>query len=123
MFRRYDSFSLTSTGDSLAFESNQAKDQFLVVNKQDGSVRIDPDFKRPKGSVGKKTVHGILGMMDLPLGKVVIVITKKVRIGEFDGHIIWRLDNCDILPLHNRSPRSQDEAEAQKRCLRYFHQK
>ena len=119
MFRRYDSFSLTVTGDSLAFESNHAKENILVVSKNDGNVRIDKDFKRPIGAT-KKTVHGIVGLMDLPLGKVLIVITKKVRIGEFDGNVIWRIDSTDIVPLHNRSPRSQDEAEAHRRCLRYF---
>ena len=102
--------------DSLAFESTLAKGNILVINKKDGEMGIDPTFKSQNGKV-RKTVQGILGMADLPLGKVVIVITKKYRIGEFDGDVIWRLEACDIIPLNTRNPRSGDELEAHKRCL------
>ena len=119
MFRRYDSFHMAVSNDSLAFESTHAKGNILVIDKKEGEIRIDPNFKFQDGKA-KKTVQGILGMAYLPLGKVVVVITKKYRIGEFDGQIIWRLEACDILPLHTRSPRSGDETEAHKRCLGYF---
>ena len=118
MIRRYDSFSVNITNDFFAFEANQAKGQSLIVSKRDGEIKVDPDFKRQVGTT-KKTVQGILGMHDLPLGKVLIVITKKVRVGDIDGQTIWRLDSSDILPLFTRTPRSNDEAEAHKRCLRY----
>jgi hypothetical protein len=41
--------------------------------------RTEANFTPPPGG-NKKTVHGILGMHDLPLGKVLIVATKKVRL-------------------------------------------
>jgi len=47
-------------------------------------------------------LQGILGVIQLPLGSALIVISKKTRLGEVDGNIIFRMDAVDIYPLNFR---------------------
>ena len=116
MFHRRDTFYLTVSNDSLAFEAGRSSGKTLFINKQDGNVKIEEGCSRPTG-VLRRTVYGILGITELPLGKVAIIVTKRVRVGEFDGHVIGRLESCDVSPLNKRTSRSPDAVEAHKKCL------
>ena len=116
MVKRYENLYLTITNDLLAFESGQGDSPTLVISKRDGNVSIEKAFSRPHGC-SRRSVQGILGIADLPLGKVAIIVTKKVRLGEFHGHVIWRLESSEIVPLNKRAAASNDETEAHRKCL------
>lgn len=116
--KRWENFCVWQSASQLVFEppSSQSQTPSITIEKSDGFIRVNPDIKRPLGTP-TKTIQGILGVAELPLGKAVIVISKRVKVGDIDGSAIWRMDMADIFPLNCRHPRSSVEAAAHKRSL------
>ena len=92
MFRRFETLHMTVTNDVIAFEAGQSGSPVMLVSKEDGKVTIEKTFARPQGCI-RKSVHGILGIAELPLGRVVIVATQKVRLGDCVIKILFYLSN------------------------------
>jgi hypothetical protein len=73
-------------------------------------------------SATRRTVHGILGVIELPLATFLVVVTRKSKVGELAGHAIWRLEMVDFLPIASRSAEMTAEIDAHKRCLTLIRQ-
>ena len=46
----------------------------------------------------RKSIHGIIGIINLISGPYLIVITSKVRIGDINGQAIYKVQTTDIIP-------------------------
>lgn len=43
-------------------------------------------------------IHGIIGIINLIAGPYLIVITSKLRVGEINGQIIYKVQTTEIIP-------------------------
>ena len=46
----------------------------------------------------QRSIHGIIGIINLISGPNLIVITSKVRVGDINGQAIYRVQTTDIIP-------------------------
>jgi hypothetical protein len=66
----------------------------------------------------QRSIHGIIGIINLISGPYLIVITSKLRIGDINGHIIYKVQTTDVIPYaRNMSHLNQYQVEAN---LLYF---
>lgn len=64
-----------------------------------------------------KTIHGVLGIAELPLGAYLIVIAQRRNVGNFDGQPVYRLVTAECIPIWGKAATSSKEAEAHRYCL------
>jgi len=65
----------------------------------------------------RKTIHGVLGIAELPLGAYLIVIAQRRNVGNFDGQPVYRLVTAECIPIWGKAATSSKEAEAHRYCL------
>jgi hypothetical protein len=46
----------------------------------------------------QRSIHGIIGIINLISGPNLIVITSKVRVGDINGQAIYKVQTTDIIP-------------------------
>lgn len=46
----------------------------------------------------QRTIDGIIGVINLISGPHLIVITSKIRIGEINGHNIYKMQTPELIP-------------------------
>ena len=46
----------------------------------------------------RRSIHGIIGIINLISGPNLIVITSKVRVGDINGQAIYKVQTTDIIP-------------------------
>jgi hypothetical protein len=46
----------------------------------------------------RRSIHGIIGIINLISGPYLIVITSKVRVGDINGQAIYKVQTTDIIP-------------------------
>lgn len=59
----------------------------------------------------KRTIYGVVGRFDVPnKGQIyLIVISRKVRVGDIQGHTVWRMESVDVIGIKNRSEESPED--------------
>ena len=119
MFKRWESFLLWSTPSSYWIEPTTEKSHILNVSRLgDGRVQVQEYSKQTvPSSATRRTIHGLLGIVDLPLGPVMIVVTRKQKVGDIAGQVIWRVENADVLSLGRRTPASSAELDGHVKCI------
>lgn len=65
----------------------------------------------------RKTIHGVLGIAELPLGAYLIVIAHRKKVGDVDGQPVHRLETAECIPIWGKAATSSKEAEAHRYCL------
>ena len=69
----------------------------------------------------RKTIHGVLGIVELPLGAYLIVIAHRKKVGDVDGQPVHRLETAECIPIWCKAATSSKEAEAHRYCLALLH--
>lgn len=64
----------------------------------------------------RRTIHGILGILELPLTKFLVVISQKRKVGDLEGHAIFRLESVELIPISTLAANSSTEVDAERRC-------
>jgi len=121
-FKRLESLTLWSTPDKFWIESSKVKTTHLLqVSRDEGicQVSMEPHLGQIPASANKKIIFGVLGIHTLPLGQVLVVITRRQNVGEVRGINIWQVDTVELIPVRWRSPSMSEPLaiEANKRCL------
>ena len=70
----------------------------------------------------RKTIHGVLGIAELPLGAYLIVIAHRKKVGDVDGQPVHRLETAECIPIWGKAATSSQEAEAHRYCLNLLHE-
>ncbi len=47
----------------------------------------------------KRSIHGIIGIIHLISGPYLIVITSKLRVGDINGHAIYKVQTTNLIPF------------------------
>ena len=85
VFRRWDTLILWSTPEKFWIEATKSKAHLLQINRNDNEskcvISLEPHLGQIPASATKKTIHGIIGLVELPLCQFLLVITRKVQVG------------------------------------------
>jgi hypothetical protein len=66
----------------------------------------------------RKSIHGIIGIINLISGPYLIVITSKVRIGDINGQAIYKVQTTDIIPYaRNMSHLNENQVRKTKQIF------
>ena len=86
VFRRWDTLILWSTPEKFWIEATKSKAHLLQINRNDNEskcvISLEPHLGQIPASATKKTIHGIIGLLELPLCQFLLVITRKVQVGD-----------------------------------------
>ncbi|CAF1175682.1 unnamed protein product [Rotaria sordida] len=69
----------------------------LVIDRTTEEIQIQNVLPNVNGAL-RRSIHGIIGIINLISGPYLIVITSKQRIGDIDGHAIYKVQTTDIIP-------------------------
>ncbi|ESN91957.1 hypothetical protein HELRODRAFT_116244 [Helobdella robusta] len=90
--------------------------EILIIDRVTNELKLskNPD-DIPKFQVQLKSICGIFGIIRLLAGPYLIVITRKIKVGEIDGKAIWKVAATELLPyqrttLHLNEQQVQDNA-------------
>lgn len=123
-FKRLEVFNLWSTPDKFWIESSKVKTTQLLQITRDGctgtaSISMEPHMGQIPSTASKKAIYGILGIANLPLGQVLIVITRRINVGEVRSVNVWQLDSCELIPIRWKASGTCEplQLEANRKCL------
>uniref|UniRef100_A0A8I5YLP4 Phosphatidylinositol-3-phosphatase SAC1 n=1 Tax=Pongo abelii TaxID=9601 RepID=A0A8I5YLP4_PONAB len=71
-------------------------DDVLTIDRVSTEVTLAVKKDVPPSAV-TRPIFGILGTIHLVAGNYLIVITKKIKVGEFFSHVIWKATDFDVL--------------------------
>ena len=85
---------------------DRTSEQLELASKNETHSLLDfkNDFFYQKDSLPnvdgaiQRTIHGIIGVLNLISGPHLIVITSKIRIGEINGHNIYKVQTTELIP-------------------------
>ncbi|XP_036287956.1 phosphatidylinositol-3-phosphatase SAC1 isoform X2 [Pipistrellus kuhlii] len=93
----YERLKLHITTEKFYVEAcDDGVDDVLIIDRVSTEVTLSVKKDIPPSAV-TRTIFGILGTIHLVAGNYLIVITKKIKIGEFFNHVIWKATDFDIL--------------------------
>ena len=71
--------------------------EFLVIDRTNEEIRIHSTLPNVDGAE-RRSIHGIIGIINLISGRYLIVITSKIRVGDINGHTIYKVQTTDVIP-------------------------
>ncbi|XP_036188970.1 phosphatidylinositol-3-phosphatase SAC1 isoform X2 [Myotis myotis] len=93
----YERLKLHITTEKFYVEAcDDGVDDVLIIDRVSTEVTLSVKKDIPPSAV-TRPIFGILGTIHLVAGNYLIVITKKIKIGEFFNHVIWKATDFDIL--------------------------
>ncbi|KAL6904596.1 phosphoinositide phosphatase [Trichoderma evansii] len=107
----YRDINLKVTSDAYTFTSPSSPDApSLVIDRPMGDIRlVQGGFNSTKRATRVSSISGILGIIQLPLDKYVIIISKANPIGRLKGQMIYKVISTEILPMRERQIHDPDE--------------
>ncbi|KAI9014939.1 SacI homology domain-containing protein [Gaertneriomyces semiglobifer] len=114
----YQSLNLYVTAETFTFEpvylDPSVRRHTLVINRENGSLRQDAPPAPTLRQEEVVTVHGLVGLISLNAGDHIVVITDRARVGQMNGHDIYKLIGHKIIPvrrskLHLTEQQIQDD--------------
>lgn len=93
----YERLKLHITPEKFYVEAcDDGADDVLTIDRVSTEVMLAVKKDVPPSAV-TRPIFGILGTIHLVAGNYLIVITKKMKVGEFFSHVIWKATDFDIL--------------------------
>jgi len=134
-FRRWDVLTLWSSPDKFWIEASKSKTHLLQINRCDSDTKcgisLEPHLGQIPASATKKAIYGIVGIVELPLCQFLLVITRRVQVGELgdERHRIYQVSSIEMIPvqLKRRTAVETDpmldevQHESQARCINLLH--
>ncbi|CAF3063626.1 unnamed protein product [Rotaria socialis] len=71
--------------------------EYLVIDRTSEEIQILSSLPNVDEAV-RRSIHGIIGVINLISGPNLIVITSKQRMGDINGHAIYKVQTTDIIP-------------------------
>lgn len=67
----------------------------------------------------RKSIHGIIGIINLISGPNLIVISSKVRVGDINGQAIYKVQTTEIIP-YARNMSHLNEYQVRKKSFSIY---
>ncbi|CAF1196498.1 unnamed protein product [Rotaria sordida] len=72
--------------------------EFLIIDRTHEDIQIQNTLPNIDGAT-RKSIDGIIGIINLLAGRYLIVITSKKHIGDINGQAIYKVHTTDIIPF------------------------
>ena len=86
-FRRWDVLTLWSSPEKFWIEASKSKTHLLQINRCDSDnkcgISLEPHLGQIPASATKKTIYGVVGIVELPLCQFLLVITRRVQVRSY----------------------------------------
>ncbi|CAF2405929.1 unnamed protein product [Rotaria sp. Silwood2] len=94
-----DNYTLYLLSDYIVIEPivRDAKD-FLVIDRTHEDIQIHNTLPNVDGAT-RRSIDGIIGIINLISGRYLIVITSKKHMGDINGQVIYKVQTTDIIPF------------------------
>lgn len=115
--RKIETLSLWTTPSRLYFESPDKSQPLLSVSREQPTCTVGVSHGSIPSTATRRTIHGVLGLINLPLADYLVVVNRKIKIGELVGHAVWRIETVDFIPLSSTAPTTSVEIDSHHRCL------
>lgn len=115
--RKAESLSIWTSPKSLWLESPDRSQPVVSISRETNPLVGVSSHGSIPTTATRRTIHGVLGIIDLPLASFLVVISRKVKVGDLVGHGVWRVENVDFIPIASKSASSSAELDGHKKCL------
>ncbi|XP_064611136.1 phosphatidylinositol-3-phosphatase SAC1-like [Liolophura sinensis] len=94
----HESLRLHITSDSFFIEpyNDSGTHELLVIDRLTQEITLSTNHGQIPSSAVTRTIYGIMGIIRLLAGPYLIVITGKTKVGDVDGHTIWRVTSTEL---------------------------
>lgn len=92
----YDDFVLHVTPDKFYLEPLMSPDSIMVIDRNSHSISLQKGAAVPD-IASRRRVCGVLGTVRLLAGPYLVLAVTASRVGNIDGHVIWRLERAELL--------------------------
>ncbi|KAG7325830.1 hypothetical protein KOW79_010755 [Hemibagrus wyckioides] len=113
MATAYERFNLHATPDKFYIEAcDDGANDVLVIDRASMEMTLTGVMNIPPSGV-TRPICGIMGTVRLVAGMYLIVITRKKKVGDLFGHVVWKAMEFDLIPykktiLHLTETQMQD---------------
>ena len=105
--QRIESLNLWESPDFLWLE---AQNRSLSISRElNPQISLTVQSAIPPFAVRRSIYDGILGILPFPLGKFLVAINQKRKIGDIEGQTVYRLESIELIPISSISPNTSAE--------------
>ncbi|TSK28268.1 Phosphatidylinositide phosphatase SAC1-B [Bagarius yarrelli] len=98
MATAYERFNLHATPDKFYIEAcDDGANDVLVIDRASMETTLTGVMNIPPSGI-TRPICGIMGTIRLTAGMYLIVITKKKKVGDLFGHMVWKAIEFDLIP-------------------------
>lgn len=120
--KKIESVHLWTSSQSLWIETPDKSLPIVAISRDwNPEITLTNHAAIPSGAT-KKSVYGILGIIHLPLTKFLVTVVQKRKVGDLDGHAIFRLESVEFIPISSMQASSSTEVDGEKRCYQLIHE-
>ncbi|XP_014783783.1 phosphatidylinositol-3-phosphatase SAC1 [Octopus bimaculoides] len=92
----HESLRLHITSEKFIIEAKDSvTNELLVIDRVTQEINLQVGSQIPEAA-SVKPIYGILGIIRLVAGPYLIVISQKSKVGEINGHSIWKITDTEI---------------------------
>ncbi|XP_067650738.1 phosphatidylinositol-3-phosphatase SAC1-like [Haliotis asinina] len=92
----HDSLRLHITSDKFIIEPTKAgANELLVIDRVSQEITLQVNQGQIPAAAITKLIYGVVGIIRLVAGPYLIVMTKREKVGEINGHTIWQLTDTE----------------------------
>ncbi|XP_053401252.1 phosphatidylinositol-3-phosphatase SAC1-like [Mercenaria mercenaria] len=94
----HETLQLHITSEKFIFEPiDTGENELLIIDRVTQEIYLQAnDGQIPAAGAITKPVCGIMGIIRLIAGPYLLVITKKEKVGEIQGHVIWKITGTEL---------------------------
>ena len=90
----------------------------VIAIHRDATVQVQLTDQSSISAVAvRKTIYGVLGIIELPLSTCLVVIAHRKKVGDIDSHPVHRLETTEFIPIWGKAATSSTEAAAHQNSL------
>ena len=92
---------LWTTPDKFYVSSEEHPSRLMLIDRVTGQATVEPYRHQIPSIVSRKSIAGVLGVINLVSGPHLVIAVSKRKIGHLtsDNHAVWMLDGVSIIPL------------------------
>ena len=116
--KRIETLNLWVSSSNLWLETQDKSFPVVSVSRErQPQITLTAQSSIPTHAI-RQSIHGVLGIIDLPLSVCLIVVQQKRKVGDYDGMPVYRMEQVEIIPIASKSATTSTEVDAQERCHR-----
>ena len=113
----HNGFHLFTTLDKFYVEPRNNSGELLVIDRQNSNMDIEKSRGQLLTSAKIIVIYGLVGIIELPAGKYLVVITKASFVGVLNGHEILRVEDTEMFAFTEMPAITQQQFKDNDTCI------